>query len=488
MHEHYQGNKHLVDSESHYYSNLEVAHRQHATIDEGKQIHVITGQDKFTYFPPNGQAGPPAGAPSYPSPSRRRSLIWIISVLSIIIILLAILLPVGLLIIRNNDPQAMPSTGSPFPSGMNPSSPASSAPTTQPGTDPKPGEDPPTSGTGPGPSSPTDTNSPNTMPERILDNTNLAIGDARNGDVVLYYQDRSLGLSMIPMSRQRKWQGSKSLGVKGAKKNSPLTTVFTSSGDKVYIWLFYVDEDNIIQCVWTHNEKFEWTLGSIGNKKFKVPDSPDIAFDTRRGSRYDTEKRDLTHGLTLFAASDKDSLVHEYIYTDEDQEWNEGFVFENSRSIGGVASFYVFSFAFVYTHSATGNKLNLWWRDYQDESPDWHLGPSSPTTVMPGSAVSGTLQHVTFQAPDGTIRGYNMTDNIFTPPNMRWDTEFTISEGPVLKGTGLSYFFFYSANSKTMMHSFYQEEKGSITEAIRDWAPDNRTVPGTWRYSTLPIT
>lgn len=125
------------------------------------------------------------GYASLSSPSalplrKRRRWIFAAVVLLVGIVLAAVLIPVGLLVLKNDGDD--PTTAN-----------ASASPTASP-------DDP------------------------VLKGTRLATMGSRMGDIFLYYQSGDGGLHFISMSSSRRWQGSRDLGVTDAKLGTPFAS------------------------------------------------------------------------------------------------------------------------------------------------------------------------------------------------------------------------------------------------------------------------
>lgn len=274
-------------------------------------------------------------------------------------------------------------------------------------------------------------------------------------------------------------------------------------------WLFYVDKSNIIRNIYSKADLNDWHKGTVDSQKYKVSNQSSIAFTVRRGIEYDDEKKFVGGGISLYA-TDTDGVIREYIYDDDDESWSEGFSFDEADGYSGATTWGVFSSAYFFTRSKDRPEMQVWWRDYKEKNDDsndddsedsdnsnrntWHLGSVSNAPMMQGGGMWGGFAFA-FQAPDGTIRGHKVTRSDSDPSATRWGEAYDISESdePAVNGTGLSGFYFFpspdpDAELSTMFHMFYQvADTYEIVEAVRDWAPDNKTVPGVWRYNTVPI-
>lgn len=257
-----------------------------------------------------------------------------------------------------------------------------------------------------------------------------------------------------------------------------------------------MDESNVIQNIYSHHNPADWQKGNVGDKQYTVPAQSSIAFTVARGRTYDSKRKDLGGGLTLFT-SDADGRVHEYIYNEDDTSWSDGFTFTNTNGYGGASVWSQNNEAYLFTLSNT-QLIDLWWRDYNDNDSDsagqnaaWHLGPSSNAAVIGNTSMCGQFAFA-YQGANGEIQGSN-----FTKPTklglMRWDTAYDISDNDAMDSSALSCWYFFPSNGdgkqeqNTMFHVFYQSEGGEIREAKRYWGADNATVPGTWQHGNVPI-
>ena len=232
----------------------------------------------------------------------------------------------------------------------------------------------------------------------------------------------------------------------------------------------------------------------MDSKEYKVPDDPSIAFAARRGIKYDKEKGSVGGGINLYA-TDLDGVVREYIYDDKTEGWGDGASFDDADGYSGVTTWGVYSYAFFFARSKDSPRMKVWWRDYDPKNlTTWQPGPQSEASAMQGGGMWGGFAFA-FQDPDGTIRGHKVDRNDYDPSDTSWGVAYDISEGdnPAVNGTGLSGFYFFPSDAGTRFHVFYQaEETGEIVEAVWDYPEDededhNQTVPGPWRYNTVPI-
>ena len=85
-------------------------------------------------------------------------------------------------------------------------------------------------------------------------------------------------------------------------------------------WLFYVDESNTIQNLYSVTDETDWKKGNVGAKKYQAPDETQFTFTVRKGIEFNRAKNELAGGLSLYA-SDWKGVVHEYIYDEQDGSW-----------------------------------------------------------------------------------------------------------------------------------------------------------------------
>lgn len=220
--------------------------------------------------------------------------------------------------------------------------------------------------------------------------------------------------------------------------------------------------------------------------QYKVPNSSSIAFALNRGIRYSEKAKDIVGGLSLYA-SDTGGTIREYIWDDQKGTWQDGFTFNKTDGYAGATIWTEFAITYLFTLGSS-QSMQLWWRDYNAKKNSWNLGPSSPFAASRNTSMC-SLVGFTFQAPDGTIRGTNLTNLGGNGADVRWGVTYDISEGTAMENTGLGCWFNFpgAMGQRDMFHVFYQVDGGEIIEAIRDWDLDNNTVPGTWRYQTVPV-
>ncbi|KAK2732405.1 hypothetical protein FQN55_004129 [Onygenales sp. PD_40] len=389
---------------------------------------------------------------------------WIVTaLLAVIVILVAVLVPVGLLVIGKKGPNDPP-INNPKESSPSASPPASA--------------------------------------DAVLKGTRLSSMDPRTGtDIFLFYQYGDGSIQYMPLTSSRAWQGSKTLPVENAMIGTPLTTTYTSVNGKVTWWVFYVDKDQVIQNIYSPADPSDWKPGNVGSKKYTVPAESSIAFTIARGRLYDAEELDIGGGLTLFA-SGTDGQVREYIYNDDDDSWSDGFTFAGTNGSGGACMWSqdTRGYLFMLGESQT---LDFWYRNYtvttsgqegerggeEEVENSWQLGPSSGAAVMADTSMCGAHTSFAFQGADGMIQGSNFT-TVTDMELMRWDTTYNISEVPAFEGSALSCWFLFPpehGEERVMFEVFYQAKSGEIIQAKRYWGADNNTVPGTWEYVKVPI-
>ena len=256
-----------------------------------------------------------------------------------------------------------------------------------------------------------------------------------------------------------------------------------------------MDMNRHIQSIYSVHDATSWQKGAIGSLGYEVSTKANIIFILSRGRKYDKKSNDLNGGLSLYATG-PDEIIHEYVFNDADWSWEDAFTFPITQGSGGGGEASIWSrdsFAYLFTSISTaGNEnqaITLWWRDYagtvENKANAWHQGPTSPTLAARQGGMCGQYAFA-FQGADGAIRGSNFTQ-LDRPSLTRWDTVYDITGNEsVLEGTGLSCWYFFP--NTTMFHVFYQiKQKSAIREAIRDWGPDNATVPGIWRFRDVPI-
>ncbi|KAL6719480.1 hypothetical protein ACLMJK_003720 [Lecanora helva] len=342
--------------------------------------------------------------------------------------------------------------------------------------------------------------SPSTAPspqnnetQGVLHGTNLAVMDPfTGGDIYLFYQWSDGSIRYIDQSPERVWQGSTYLDVADAKLGTPLTSVSTnSSNGTLFSWLFYVDNANIIQNLYRGKDSSGWQKGSIGIIGHKVPNATNLAFTVSLGNAYTGPRVGLDGGLGLYATG-LDDKIHEYLWSDSDGSWSEGFIFPDSDGRYGASVWSDGTILFFFAVSSSTEALTLWWRDYNSSSSEnantWHLGPSSHAKLAENSSVCGIFG-VIWQDTRGALRASNFT-SFDNPGQTRWDTAYDIDDVPAIDQTAISCWFFYPfqyANPNIMDQVFYQANENEITQAIRNWGLDNETVPGTWTISTVPV-
>ncbi|KAL8702185.1 MAG: hypothetical protein Q9201_004540 [Fulgogasparrea decipioides] len=174
--------------------------------------------------------------------------------------------------------------------------------------------------------------------DSVLKGTRLVTMDPRTGgDIYLYYQEDDGGLHYISQSPQRIWQGSAKLNVPDARLGTPLGSISTVTNGSTFWWLFYIDNADVIQNIYSEKDPTTWHKGSVGNKGFKVPNNTNIAFTVSRGRKYNKTLNDLDGGMSLYA-TDTNGTMQEYIFDDRDGSWNDGFAFPDTDGFAGAST------------------------------------------------------------------------------------------------------------------------------------------------------
>lgn len=226
------------------------------------------------------------------------------------------------------------------------------------------------------------------------------------------------------------------------------------------------------------------------DNSYKVPDHPNIAFTVSRGRVYNSSANDLDGGLSLYS-SNEGGTVQEYILSDEDGSWSEGYTFPNTNGLGSASTWSQSTDAYLFTVN-NDRAMEMWWRRYDDitetrrvDKSTWTLGTSSTGKISSSGSMCGQYDFA-FQAADGKIQGSNFTalSDLALQP---WALTYDISDNDAINGSGLSCWYFFPSKANTRFHVFYQVEGNQIREARRYGGADNATVPGHWTYQTVPI-
>ncbi|KAI4282459.1 MAG: hypothetical protein L6R38_002925 [Xanthoria sp. 2 TBL-2021] len=449
---------------------MQVWEGRYTKASEWKQVVVADGPERhyedklvigITGGPPVVLDSPPSETPKSvdPIPNRHRWR-WVIGVVLALLIVVAIVTPVGVIVARNKRSSAT-STADPTSSAAN---------------------------------------ATNERLGGVLRGTRLTTLEPRTGgDINLFYQTNDGSLHYISQSQERIWQGSTNLNISDAKLRTPLCSTYSNFKDgSVYPtqwWLFYIDNSNTIQNVYSQSNPASWRHGNIGSKNYKVPADPSsIAFTVSRGRHYNHSAGDLDAGLTLYT-SDSNGTFRTYIYDDKTSTWSDGTTFpDNTNGQGSASLFSETRDAYLFTTN-DDHAIDMWWRRYDNntdphddsENSKWHLGPTSPASLARNGSLCGQYDFA-FQGADGRIQGSTFTDGA-SPDDKRWGVTYGISDGIAIDGSGLScWYFFPNFNPlNTRFHVFYQVEGNGIVEARRYWNENKKTVSGEWTYQTVPI-
>ncbi|KAL8871761.1 MAG: hypothetical protein Q9174_002470 [Haloplaca sp. 1 TL-2023] len=345
-------------------------------------------------------------------------------------------------------------------------------------------------------------------PRGVLRGSRLATMDPlTGGDIYLFYQWSDGGLRYISQSPRRVWQGSTNLDVPDAKLGTPLAALTTESDESTFVmppvlqclgaslicfqwWLFYVDTADIVQNMYSESDTTGWRKGKIGEKGYKVPNATTIAFTALPGLKWNEESKKLEGGLSLFVST-SNSTIQEYTFDEQNEEWNQGFAFQQTDGLSGASAWGLGSVAWMITASDTSSVL-LWTKHYDsdadEEDQQWKRGASSSADLMHNGAMCAEY-HAFFQVASGQIQG----DGFSTVKGQgapRWAEPNDITDQAALNGTALSCHWYGSnpdADRDIYYQFFYQRDGSTIDEAVRLWGPDNKTHPGTWTYASIPV-
>ena len=221
-----------------------------------------------------------------------------------------------------------------------------------------------------------------------------------------------------------------------------------------------------------------------------MPNETSIAFTTTRGLKYNRTIDDLDGGLSLYAAA-SNGTIQEYIFNDQDENWNNGFTFTNTNGFFGASTWSVGSSA-ILTAASNSGAPELWTKIYSNTTntvdKQWQLGPSSHAEILQNGSMCAQFD-LAFQSSSGIIQGSTFsTANPVT--DTRWNSTYDISNQSAITGSAVSCWYFYSSkksNPNIKFQVFYQTDGSKIEEAITTWGSDNATVGGTWSYNSLPI-
>ncbi|KAL8952566.1 MAG: hypothetical protein Q9222_001520 [Ikaeria aurantiellina] len=342
-----------------------------------------------------------------------------------------------------------------------------------------------------------------------LNGTRLATMDPRTGGGIwLFYQLADGKLQYISQSPTRIWQGIIDMKITDAKLGTPLcatylhtnASVFVSfcnhqvvfRADSIQYWLFYVDQFDVIQNIFSQDDSTTWRKGNIGSQGYKIPDNSSVAFAVSRGRQYNSTLKDSDAGLRLLASNEQ-GIVGEYVYDDEVGTWSDGYTFPNTTGLSGATTWSKSRDTYLFT-AKTDDAMQLWWRRYDDttmthqaDSSTWTLGPASTMPLVKGGSVCSQFD-LAFQGPDGKIQGSTFTD-LDTPINNRWGVTYDISNGSATDKSGLSCWYFFPGKMNTRFHVFYQIGGNEIIEARSYWdsGKNMSTVPGNWTYQIVPL-
>ena len=252
--------------------------------------------------------------------------------------------------------------------------------------------------------------------------------------------------------------------------------------------MFYVDNAEVIRNIYSANDPTTWREGNVGGKGYKVPNATNIAFTASGGISYNHTLDGIDGGVSLYATG-SDGTIHEYIYDEKNGTWDNGFTFPNTDGYSGAGIWLTNAVATLYTASS-GQSLELWSRDYKTissgNSNRWQLGPSSQANLMQNGSICGQWG-IAFQRASGIVQGSNFT--VYgDPENTRWDTTYNISDQAPINGTAISCWYTFPApKAAVMFQVFYQTDGSQIERAVRMWGLDNQTVPGIWKYDSVPV-
>ena len=159
---------------------------------------------------PDGYASLSSPDPASARPLWKRKR-WIFATVALLVfvILAAVLIPVGLLVLKNDgDDSSTPNTTASGSASATATVTTTSGPTLSPTANP---DDP------------------------ILKGTRLETMGSRKGDVLLYYQSGDGGLHFISMDETRAWQGSRDLEVTDAKLGTPLASTSADVNGTIFV-------------------------------------------------------------------------------------------------------------------------------------------------------------------------------------------------------------------------------------------------------------
>ncbi|KAI4254238.1 MAG: hypothetical protein L6R42_007280 [Xanthoria sp. 1 TBL-2021] len=246
------------------------------------------------------------------------------------------------------------------------------------------------------------------------------------GDINLFHQTNDGSLHYISQSQERIWQGSTDLNISDAKLRTPLGSTYSNFKDGSV----HVPRTTKSQQTDPSSNASTVSRGRHYNHS---------AGDLDAGlSLYTSD----SNGTFLTYIHQRRPYLNLERY---------GTIFPNTNGQGSASLFFRNGALRTFFTTNDDHATDMWWRRYDNntdpmddsENSKWHLGLMSPASLARNGSLCGQYDFA-FQGADGRIQGSTFTDDGDSPDDKRWGVTYEISDGAAIDGSGLSCCYFFS--------------------------------------------
>ncbi|MCJ1444604.1 MAG: hypothetical protein MMC23_005106 [Stictis urceolatum] len=311
----------------------------------------------------------------WPNEQKSRKRLWmLVAAIAIIAIIIAVVVPVGVIISRQNK-----SSFNHDMSNNSTSSTGSASTSTQ-------------------TSSPTSTPIPAKVPSSRMASTKgafngtglTAIPPLHGTDLMwLFWQDYTGDLKISKMDSSSNWKEPESVGIKNAANGTALASLMHWSDSTLTTAIqhvIYTTSDNYLADVTLTNATGTWEDGGLYKIKSGVPGPhtpkhpSQLAFLSTPGP------------ISYLYSPGPAGSLNELAYNINTKSWSQSYRFQNSNGYGGVAPQLTEDGTLTTLHMLTSdNNLRMWWRQTAN-SPAWNHGADANADVYPNSAMTAPVE------------------------------------------------------------------------------------------------
>ncbi|KZF22925.1 hypothetical protein L228DRAFT_238822 [Xylona heveae TC161] len=330
--------------------------------------------------------------------------------------------------------------------------------------------------------------------------TVLDLGDSDVG-IDLFYQHYTGEIrNLILQNNASAGQDAEIVVPSNARNGTSLTAISYNKNNTLTWHVFYIDTNNIVQEATRNSSSKIYITGPVGKLKAVAAEGPSVGlmvcynddyYGTSPSSSSSSSSSISGAGLRLFYGSSA-TTIQELEWGYGTTDWKEGNTFHNANGQGGVACAGVGS-GITYLYAATpttdidgGNQIQMWWKDFNVNATAnttshptgiWNAGPATSYALRPNTSLSNS-NFVYFQDASGYIVGLKSNAQA---ESSSWGDNFFVGDNlKALPGTQITSTTSYpSGDTPSTLHVFFQLNGDDVHEYNRP------TAGGSWSWSVL---